>query len=209
MGIKVLSKAREKVLIYSTFDDAIVTAESDLVKYAETHDVKYLTFEPVDEAANQFGPTEFWAVMPEWSEMETIFWRQLLDLEALAVEAFRLYMEEFKNYRYANDKGEILQLVCGKVFDPKVGRKVVRPEVLEMIPKAVQVGIGSSILTLAGAMSKAMETIVKLNNEYTEEFSVIPTEHEKNSSPLASSNGSTESRSSASDASNIPTSGTV
>jgi hypothetical protein len=208
VGIKILSKAHRKSLIYSAYDDAIDEMESDIPKYLETHDVKHLTFKPVDEAEGQYGPAEFWCSMPEWSEAEALFWTHLADLEAFAIEVFRIYAEEFKNIRY-DDNGEIRLLQCAKVFDARVGRKAVRPEVLEMIPKTVQVGVGQSIMALSGILGKVLETISQLRAEYDANFSVVPGEHEKNSSPPASSNGLKKSKSRAGGARKTRTSATA
>lgn len=208
MGVRVLAKANKQALVYTIHDDSINSYDSDLDKYVESHDVKYLSFEPIDEENDQFGPTEFWCQMPTWDEAEPIFWKCLGNTRKMAFEFFRIYVKEFKNFRWRNEKNEIDTLFCAMVREPEYGM-VIRNEVLELIPRAVQQDVGAAVMLLSGVMDKALKLTQKLNNEFDQFKKVVPGEIEKNSSASVSKTGSIENKSGADAASNSPISESV
>jgi hypothetical protein len=181
MSIKVVAQAHKLTLLYSVHDPSIIPVESNIEKYVETHDLKYLTFEDVDEEADQFGPTEFWVRIPEWSEVEPLFWEFMGDMRKLAFEIFRIYVDEFKNLRWRSEEnGKINDLPCRKRLEASKGMVII-PQVLQMIPQQVQHDVGVGIMILGGIMDEADGLIAKLVKEIDENVRVVPQEHEKNS----------------------------
>jgi hypothetical protein len=182
VGIKIRSKAHKITLIYASNDSAIIPEESDVPQYVETLDPKFLKFEPIDEEEDQFGASEFWCKLPDWEMGEPLFWQCLGDMRKMALEAFRIWAERFGNIRWRDpETKEIRTLECRKRHEPGIG-KVVRPEILEMIPSSTQFCVGSGILTVSGVAAKALELLKKLEAELDVNLKVIPGEHEKNSS---------------------------
>lgn len=180
MGIKIKSRAGKLVRVYCTLDESIDEYASQVAKYMETHDEKYLTFVPKDPDAGEHGPVEWWGHPPDWETFEPIFWRCLGDVDAMSVEAFRLCVKEFKNFKIETDEGNVVDYPCIVRHDPTEGARVMVSQTFESIPKRVQRNVGWQFMVLGGITTKIAELTQEIRDKYDQEMRIIPGELEKN-----------------------------